>query len=64
MDKPDSKNLDDTVRILRPPPKVFTDERGRTFWMCGVDPCELTLDVDWGFSTDPYDKGCVSVSLR
>ncbi len=62
MEKPAATGIDDTVRILRPPPKVFTDERGRTVWMSGIDPCELTLDVEPKLSTDPYNSGLASAS--
>lgn len=62
MDKPAASSIDDTVRILRPPPKVFTDERGRTVWMSGIAPFELALDADACRSTDPYNSGLASTS--
>jgi len=36
MDDLLTASIDDTVRILRPPPKVYTDELGRNIWMSGV----------------------------
>ena len=44
----------DTVRILRPPPRVFTDYAGRNVWMGDVEPLELSLDDPT--STDPYNS--------
>ena len=47
-------DLDDTVRILRPPPRVFTDALGRNVWMGEIEPLELELEqpaVD-----DPYNS--------
>jgi len=44
----------DTVRLLRPPPKVFTRPRGQTVWMGDVDGLELEL-VEESHS-DPYNN--------
>lgn len=53
-----SDNLDhrtgDTVRILRPPPRVFTELNGRNVWMGDVEPLELALDEP--VNTDPYNN--------
>ncbi len=53
-----SENLNDkpgdTVRILRPPPRVFTDLCGRNVWMGGVEPLELALENP--ANTDPYNS--------
>lgn len=53
-----SDNLDqrtgDTVRILRPPPRVFTELNGRSVWMGDVEPLELALEVP--VNTDPYNN--------
>ena len=49
-------NIGDTVRIRRPP-RVFTNDRGRTVWMSEVDPVELDLELDTAVSTNPYDSG-------
>jgi hypothetical protein len=43
----------DTVRILRPPPRVYTDPLGRNVWMGDVEPLELALDPP--AATDPYN---------
>ena len=48
-DKPE-----DTVRILRPPPRVFTDMLGRNVWMGDVEPVELGLEIE--VNTDPYNS--------
>lgn len=48
------KKTGDTVRILRPPPRVYTDLTGRNVWMGEVEPLELAIDdTD---STDPYNS--------
>lgn len=44
----------DTVRILRPPPRVFTDLCGRNVWMGSVEPIDLALDHP--VNTDPYNS--------
>ena len=49
-------NIGDTVRIRRPP-RVFTNNRGRTVWMSEVEPVELDLELDSTVSTNPYDSG-------
>lgn len=53
-----SENLEnktgDTVRILRPPPRVYTDLTGRNIWMGEVEPLELAIDDT--NSTDPYNS--------
>ncbi len=55
--KQESPNrIGDTVRIQRPPPKVFTDPIGRNVWMSGVEPCQLELESDDGCNTNPYDS--------
>ncbi len=51
-----TNRLGDTVRIERPPPKVFTDPIGRNIWMSGVEPCALELESDADTDTDPYER--------
>ena len=58
----DSNRIGDTVRIQRPPPKVFTTELGKNVWMSGVEHCELELEQESGPSTDPYNHGLAYVS--
>ena len=48
----------DTVRILRPPPRVFTDSCGRNVWIGGVEPLELALEHPT--NTDPYNSAEVA----
>ena len=43
----------DTVRLLRPPPRVFTDPCGHTVWMGEVDMLEIELEK--AEKTDPYN---------
>ncbi len=49
------ENLDDTIRLLRPPPRVFTEARGQTVWMGDVEALELELEGDEG-ANDPYNS--------
>ena len=49
-------NIGDTVRIRRPP-RVFTNDRGRTVWMSEIEPVELEIEPDTAISTNPYDSG-------
>jgi len=44
----------DTVRILRPPPRVFTDPVGQNVWMGDIEPLELELENF--VNTDPYNS--------
>ena len=59
MDGSKRKQTGDTVRIKRPPPKVFTDELGRKVWMSGVEPCRLELESDGSREFDPYNSGVI-----
>ncbi len=43
----------DTVRLLRPPPRVFTDPSGHSVWMGEVEVLELELEEP--ANTDPYN---------
>ncbi|MDH4049016.1 MAG: hypothetical protein OEV63_12895 [Gammaproteobacteria bacterium] len=44
----------DTIRLQRPPPRVFTDTRGRNVWMGEIEVLELEpLQV---VRTDPYNS--------
>ncbi len=57
MKTPVNNHIGDTVRIQRPPPKVFTTELGKNVWMSGIEHCELELEQESGTSTDPYNHG-------
>lgn len=48
----------DTIRILRPPPRVFTDTFGRNVWMGDVEPLELALENP--VNTDPYNSADIT----
>lgn len=54
MSEKHEKKTGDTVRILRPPPRVFTDVIGCNVWMGDVDPVELALEE--APSDDPYNS--------
>ena len=44
----------DTVRLRRPPPRVFTDIHGRNVWMGEIEVLELEpVQV---INTDPYNS--------
>ena len=49
-----SKNIEDTVRLRRPPPRVFTQIQGQTVWMGEVQALELELEAE-PTSDDPYN---------
>ncbi len=49
------KKIGDKIRI-RPPPRVFTNEHGRTIWMSEVKPVELEIEPDTVVSTSPYES--------
>ena len=44
----------DTVRILRPPARVFTDDTGANIWIGDIEPLELELEQV--VNTDPYNS--------
>lgn len=44
----------DTVRLHRPPPRVFTDALGRNVWMGDIELIELEPEQSLG--TDPYNS--------
>lgn len=45
---------EDTVRLLRPPPRVFTDSCGRNVWMGDIEVLDLELAP--AANTDPYNS--------
>ena len=51
----------DTVRIMRPPPRVFTNDTGCNVWMGEVEPLELELEQQ--VNTDPYNTAEVTRPL-
>lgn len=48
----------DTVRLLRPPPRVFTDPKGHNVWMGEIEVLEL--EPVKMVNTDPYNSAIVS----
>jgi hypothetical protein len=48
-------NIGDTIRIRRPP-RVVTNELGRTIWMSEVKPVELELEPDTVVNASPYES--------
>lgn len=54
MNTKSEERLGDTVRLLRPPPKVFTDPLGRNVWMGEVEVLELEPVQE--VNTDPYNS--------
>ncbi|MCH8136308.1 MAG: hypothetical protein IIB77_10055 [Proteobacteria bacterium] len=57
MDNAETNHIGDTLQI-RCPPRVVTDELGRTSWMGVVESCNLELDSV--VATDPYDSASAS----
>ena len=49
-----TNHIGDTVRVLRPPPRVYTDNLGKNVWMGDIEPVELELE-DAG-TADPYNS--------
>lgn len=47
-------NSGDTVRLLRPAPRVFTDPRGNSVWMGEVEVVDFELVR--AVATDPYNS--------
>jgi len=45
----------DTIRLLRPPPRVFTEARGQTVWMGDIEVLEFELQDDEA-GRDPYNS--------
>jgi hypothetical protein len=54
MSEQSENTIGDTVRILRPPPRVVTALNGRNVWMGEVEPLELALEDSSG--SDPYNN--------
>lgn len=48
----------DTVRLLRPPPRVFTDQCGRNVWMGDIEV--IDLEAVQVVNTDPYNSAKAS----
>lgn len=47
------QNAGETVRLQRPPPRVFTDVLGQNVWMGDVEP--LDLELEQAPDSDPYN---------
>lgn len=52
--KSDKNHIGDTIRVLRPPPRVFTNQVGGNVWMGEVEPAELELED--AATSNPYDS--------
>jgi hypothetical protein len=52
--KSDRNHIGAAVRVLRPRPRVFTDEIGKNIWMGEVEHIELELGN--APSSDPYNR--------
>ena len=50
-----TEHVEDTVRLRRPPPRVFTEIQGRTVWMGDVESFDLELEPE-SKSDDPYNN--------
>lgn len=45
----------DTVRLLRPPPRVVTETPGQNVWIGGVDALELDFELELELEIDEPD---------
>ena len=52
--KSENNHIGDTVRVLRPPPRVFTTTVGQNVWMGEVEDIELELEES--LESDPYNS--------
>ncbi|MEL7187622.1 MAG: hypothetical protein AAFN50_14500 [Pseudomonadota bacterium] len=50
-----TKDTGDTVKLLRPPPRVFTETKGQTVWMGEIQALDLEIEPD-PQKTDPYNN--------
>ena len=57
MNRNDKDTSGDTVRLRRPPARIFTDECGNNVWMGDVDVVDLELVQIDDKSDDPYNTG-------
>ena len=56
-----TEELGDTLRLLRPPPRVYTRTRGQNVWLGGVDTRELDFELELELEAeepdyDPYNS--------
>ena len=58
MNRKSEETKGDTVRLLRPPPRVFTDQCGRNVWMGDVEV--LDLELAQPENCDPYNSADVN----
>ena len=61
MDSNLTEDPGDTLRLLRPPPRVFTVTRGQNVWLGGVEPIELDFELELELEVeepthDPYNS--------
>ena len=45
----------DTIRLLRPPPRVITRTRGQNVWLGGVEDPVLDFELELELETDEPD---------
>ena len=50
-----TEKTEDTVRLRRPPPRVYTEIQGQTVWMGDVESFDLELEPE-SKSEDPYNN--------
>ncbi len=56
-----TENHGDTVRLLRPPPRVITQTKGQNVWIGGLDAPDLDFELELELETeepdyDPYNS--------
>ena len=58
----DKNRTGDTIRIQRPPPRVFTDPLGHNIWMGDVVPPVLEVQHS-DDNTDPYNRALTAADV-
>ena len=61
MDSNLTEAAGDTVRLLRPPPRVVTETPGQNVWIGGVDALDLDFELELELEIeepdyDPYNS--------
>lgn len=56
MSKNSEERPGDTVRLLRPPPRVFTEPQGHNIWMGDIEVLDTELELVSAVNTDPYNS--------
>ena len=55
MDSNLTESPEDTVRLLRPPPRVVTETTGQNVWIGGLESLDLDFELELELETDEPD---------